>query len=135
MAFNLRTWVAACVCEPMHAFTATFLHMQLGFQKYKKDKCSAIMAEVWNESHIVWELLQTLSFQLQKVLHGTFSKHTKILQEKPKIHQKIVNQKGVFHKTSLSHFYLIGTFSGPNLLSLRLLITFSLNCDKFDRGE
>ena len=38
-----------------------------------------------------------------------------------------MNQKEVFHKTLSSHFYLIGTFSGPNLLSLRLLVTFSLN--------
>ena len=44
------------------------------------------MAKVWNESHIVWEPLQILFFPLYKALHGTFSKHTEILQEKPKIH-------------------------------------------------
>ena len=50
---------------------------------------------------------------------------------------KIVNQKGVFHKTpsSLLYIYLIGTFFGPNPLSLRLLITFLLNCDRFNWGE
>jgi len=51
-----------------------------------KGKFSAIMAEVWNESHIVWELFQTPFYQLLKALHGTFSKYTKIPQENPKIH-------------------------------------------------
>ena len=41
---------------------------------------------------------------------------------KPKIRQKIVNQNGVFHKIPSTHFYLIGTFSGPNPLSLKFLI-------------
>ena len=82
------------------------------------------MAEVWNESHIIWEPFQTLFFPLHKGLHGTFSKHIEIPQEKYKIHKKIVNQKGVFHKTPSSQFYLIGSFSGPNPFSLTLLTTF-----------
>ena len=44
------------------------------------------MAEVRNESHIIWELIQTLFFPLDKALHGTFSKHTEIPWGKPKIH-------------------------------------------------
>ena len=51
VAFGLRT----CVREPKHVYAGTFLRMQLEFQKHKKCKFSAIMAEIWNESHITWE--------------------------------------------------------------------------------
>ena len=44
------------------------------------------MAEVWNKSHIICESFQTSFFPLYKTLHGTFSKHTEIPQEKYKIH-------------------------------------------------
>ena len=44
------------------------------------------MAKVWNESHIIWEPFQIPFFPLYKALHGTFLKHTKISQEKYKIH-------------------------------------------------
>ena len=64
MALSLRTWVVSYVHGPKHAYASTFLRMQLGFQKHKKCKFSAIMAEVWNESHIVWEPFQTLFSQL-----------------------------------------------------------------------
>ena len=64
-------------------------------------KFSAIMAKVWNESHIVQELFQTPFFPLYKALHGTFSKETKIPWEKYKIQQKIVNQKRVFSQNTL----------------------------------
>ena len=60
--------------------------MQLGFQKYKKCKFSAMMAEVWNESHIVWEPFQTAFFPLYKALQDTFLKHTENPKGKPKIH-------------------------------------------------
>ena len=43
------------------------------------------MAEVWNESHIVWEPFQTPFFPLYKALYGTFSTDRKIPQEKSKI--------------------------------------------------
>ena len=68
---------------PKHAYASTLLHTQLGFQKknLRKGKFSAIMAEVWNESLIIWEPLQTPFFPLYKALHSTFSKHTKIPQE------------------------------------------------------
>ena len=81
VVLSLRTWVAACVHKPKHAYTSIFLHTQLGFQKYKK-----IMAEVWNESHIVWESFQTPFFPLYKALYGTFSKYIENSQEKRKIH-------------------------------------------------
>ena len=45
------------------------------------------------------------------------------------------NKKGFFHKTPSSQFYLIGTFFGPNLFSLTLLIAYLMTCDRFDRGE
>ena len=64
VTIDLRTWVAAYVCEPMHVYAGTFLHTQLGFQKYKKCKFSALMDKVWNESHIVREPFQTPVFQL-----------------------------------------------------------------------
>jgi len=43
------------------------------------------MTDVCNESHI-WKPFQTPFFPLYKALHGTFSKHTEISQEKYKIH-------------------------------------------------
>ena len=58
VALGLHMWVAACVCELRHAYTGMFLLMQLRFQKHKKGKFSTIMAEIWNESHIVWEPFQ-----------------------------------------------------------------------------
>ena len=54
VALGLHMWVAACVHELKHAYAGMFFCMQLGFQKHKKGKFSAIMAEIWNESHIVW---------------------------------------------------------------------------------
>ena len=57
-------WAAACIRGPKHAYTGTFFCTQLGFQKYGKCKFFAIMAKVWNESHIVWESFQTPIFQL-----------------------------------------------------------------------
>ena len=53
VALDPRTWVAACVRGPKHAYAGTFLRMQLGFQEHEKDKFSAIVVKVWNESHIV----------------------------------------------------------------------------------
>jgi len=63
-ALGLRTWVVACLRKLKHAYASTFLRMQLGFQKYKKYKFSAIIVEVWNEPHIIWEPFQTPFFQL-----------------------------------------------------------------------
>ena len=117
---GLRMQAKACV----HRHTPTYVVGVL-------DKFSTIMAEVWNESHIVQEPYQTPLFPLYKALHGIFSRYAKNLKGKLKIHQKIVNQKGVFHKTPSSHFSLIGTFSNLNLLSLNFLITVLLNCDRF----
>ena len=51
------------------------------------------------------------------------------------IHRKIVNLKGAFHKAPSSRLYLMGTFSGPNPLSLKFLISILLNCDGFDYRE
>ena len=53
MALGLRTWVVSYVHGPKHAYAGTFLRTQLGFQKHAKCKFSVIMAEVWNEFHIV----------------------------------------------------------------------------------
>ena len=63
VALGMLTWVAACVRELKHAYAGTFLRTQLGFHKHKKDKFSTIMAEVWNESHIIWEPFQTPFFR------------------------------------------------------------------------
>ena len=86
MALGPHTWAVACVHKPKHAYIGTLLHMQLRFQKHKKGKFFAIMAEVWNESHIIWESFQTPFCPLYKALHGTFSKHTKNPKGKPMIH-------------------------------------------------
>ena len=64
VALDLRMWVTSCVRMPKHVYTSIILCMQLGFQKYKKCKFSTIMAEIWNESHIIWELFQTPFFPL-----------------------------------------------------------------------
>ena len=60
----------------MHTYTSMDLRTQLGFQKIMKGKFFALKTEVWNESHIIWEPFQTPIFQLYKVLHGIFKKHT-----------------------------------------------------------
>ena len=44
-------------------------------------------------------------------------------------------KKEFFTKHPQVSFYLIETFFGPNPSSLRLLITLSLNCDRFDWGK
>ena len=130
VALGPHTWAAACINEPKHAYASTFLYTQLRFQKHGKGKFSAIMTEVWNESPIIWEPFQTsFVFHYKKPYMAHFQKHIEIPGEKPKIQYKIVNQKGVFHKTPSSHFYLIGTFSSPNSFSLMLLITFLLVCE------
>ena len=56
------TWATTCVRGPKHAYAGTFLCTQLRFHKHEKCKISSIMAEIWNESHIVWELFQTPFF-------------------------------------------------------------------------
>ena len=53
MALGPRMWAAAYIRGLKHAYTGTLLHMQLGFQRHKKGKFSIVIAEVWNESHIV----------------------------------------------------------------------------------
>ena len=52
VALGPHTWIAAYVREPKHVRVS----------KHKKCKFFAIMAEVWNESHIVWEPFQTPFF-------------------------------------------------------------------------
>ena len=53
VALGSCTWVATYICGPKHEYASTLLRTQLGFQKHKKGKFSTIMAEIWNESHIV----------------------------------------------------------------------------------
>ena len=117
MALGPRTWTIACVCGPKHAYVGTLLCTQLGFQRHKKDKFSTIIAEVWNESYIVWEPFKTSFFSTIKCLTWyTFKIHrnpTRKIQDS----LKIVNQKGVFYKTPSSQFCLIETFSGSNPFS------------------
>ena len=86
VAISPCTW--AGIRRLKHAYAGMLLRTQLGFEKHKKCKFSAIMAEVWNESHIIWEPFQTsfFFFPLHKALHGIFSKHIEISREKPKIH-------------------------------------------------
>jgi len=43
-----------------------------------------------------------------------------------------VNQKGVFHKTLSSQFYLTETSSYRNPFSLTLLIACLMTCDRVD---
>ena len=46
MALGPHTWAVACVRVPKHAYTGTFLHTQLEFQKRGNGKYFAIMAVV-----------------------------------------------------------------------------------------
>ena len=62
VALGPCTWAIACIRGPKHAFVGTLLCTQ----KHKEDKFSAIMVEVWNESHIVWEPFQTPFFHYIK---------------------------------------------------------------------
>jgi len=78
VALGPHTWAVVYIRGPKHAYAGTFLHTQLGFQKHGKCKSFAIVAEVWNESHIVWGPFQTPFFPLYKALHGTFSKQIEI---------------------------------------------------------
>ena len=82
VAFSSRIWAVAYIRGPKHAYTDTFLRMQLGFQKHKKFIFSAIMTGLWNESYIIWEPLQIPFVPLYKALHGTY---IEIPREKPKI--------------------------------------------------
>ena len=88
-----------------------------------------MMSEVWNESHIVWEQFQTPFFFIYKKPYMVHFQKTQKSYRKNLKFTKIVNQKGVFHKTLSSQFYLIGTFSSPNPFGLTLLITFLLACE------
>ena len=64
VALDLCTRVAAYVHVLKHAYAGIFLRTQLRLEKYKKNKFSIIMTEVWNESHIVWGPFQTPFFPL-----------------------------------------------------------------------
>ena len=64
---------------------ALSLCTQLGFQKHKKGKFSAIMAKVWNESHIVWEPFQTPFSTIKNLTRYIFKTHRNSTG-KPKIH-------------------------------------------------
>jgi len=86
VAIGPHTWTVAFICGPKYAYAGTLLRTQLGFQRHKKCKFSAIMAEIWNESHIIWEPFQTPFFPLYKSLHSIFSKDKEIPREKYKIH-------------------------------------------------
>ena len=86
VAIGPHTWTAAFIRGPKYAYVGTLLRTQLRFQRHKKCKFSTIMAEIWNESHIIWEPFQTPFFPLYKSLHGIFSKDREIPWEKYKIH-------------------------------------------------
>ena len=135
VALDLRTWVEAWVREPMHAYAGIFLPTQLGFQKHEKCK--------FFENWLRFGLNPTLSGCHSKPLFLNYKKpYTVLFQKTQKSHgnnlrftRKQWIKREFFHKTPSSHFYLIGTFSGPNPLSLKFLITVLLNCDRFDWRE
>ena len=75
VALGPHTWIAAYVREPKHVRVS----------KHKKCKFFAIMAEVWNESHIVLEPFQTPFFHYIKPYMVHFQKHTENPKGKPMI--------------------------------------------------
>ena len=58
LALNLRMYVACF----MHAYAHTGMHTHARISETMKDKFLCNKAEVWSESHIVWEPFQTPNF-------------------------------------------------------------------------
>lgn len=135
MALGPRTWAAAYVCGPKHAYIGTFLRIQLGFQKHGKFKFSTIIAEVWNEFHIVWNRSKPIFSTIKSLTWYIFKTHRNPTGKNLRFTRNIVNQKGIFYKTPLSQFYLIETSSSPNPFSLTLPIACLITCNRFDWGE
>ena len=82
VVLGLCMWVVAFVRKPKHEYVGTFLHTQLGFQKHKKDKFSAIMPKVWNESH-KFSKPHFFNYKKSYIVHF---QNTEIPWEKPNIH-------------------------------------------------
>ena len=78
-----------------------------------------------NRSKPIFSTIKSLTWYI-------FKAHKNPTEKNLRFTRKIVNQKGIFYKTPLSQFYLIGTSSSLNPLSLRLLIACLITCDRFD---
>ena len=78
-----------------------------------KDRFFYNNVEVWNKSHIVWELFQTLIFSPYKAIRGTFPKEKlKILRENTIFIRNNESKRKFFTKNLQVNFLLIRTFSG-----------------------
>ena len=69
----------------MHACRHEPAHIARVSKTYER-QVFCINVEIWNESHIDWELFQTLIFSPYKAINGTFSKHTENPKGKPKFY-------------------------------------------------
>ena len=84
-----------------------------------KDRFFCNNFEVWNKSHIVWELFQTPIFSPYKAIRGTFPKEKlKILRENTIFIRNNESKREFFTKHPQVNFLLIRTFSGldPQIL-------------------
>ena len=78
-----------------------------------KDRFFCNNFEVWNKSHIVWELFQTPIFSPYKAIRGTFPKEKlKILRENTIFIRNNESKREFFTKHPQVNFLLIRTFSG-----------------------
>ena len=88
-----------------------------------------------NRSKPIFSTIKSLTWYI-------FKTHRNPTRKNLRFTRKIVNQKGIFYKTPLSQFYLIGTSSDLNPFSLTLPITClmtPITClmtyNRFDWGE
>ena len=118
------------VCVRRHelAYTARVL------ESYER-QVFCIKAEVWNESHIIWEPFQTPIFQLYKTLHGIFQRTEKIQRENTRFTRNSESKSEFFTKYPQVNFLLIVTFSSLNLRVLKFINQFCLVVNRFDWGE
>ena len=128
VALDPRMWVAACVCGPKYASTGMLLHKQLGFHRHKKVKFSTIMLRFGMNPTSFGSHYKPHFFHSKKPYMVYFQR-----QRNPtrKIHDSLENSKskGSFSQNTLKSILFYWTFSGPNPLSLMLLITFLLVCE------
>ena len=101
MALNPHTWAKTCVCKHILAY-ATRVSKVWKRQVFCNNRMNLTSFE--SSSKPIFFTIKSLTWYIFR--------HREISQEKPKSHYKVLS----------SQFYLIGTFSGPNPLSLRLLI-------------
>ena len=126
-----RKYAYVYTCSrPAYAYTGMHTHARV--PKTMKDKFSAFEAGIWNESHIVWELFQTLIFFSIKSHTWYLQNIQKILRENLKFTRNSESKREIFTKHPQVNFLLIETFSSLDLRVLKFTNQFGLIVNKFD---